>query len=118
MTRTTMRHETYRLQFGGTVTLSAAPAGSIVIEGWQRSEVDVSASIELQAPSAAALDQLSIVNTFAVDVDTNHIRILTTGTHDRGFMKKAARNFPKALIGLPWKIDYHIRIPALTALEI
>jgi len=118
MTRTTTRHETYRLQFGGTVTLSAAPAGSIIIEGWQRNEVDVSASIELQAPSAADLDRLAAINTFVVDEDTNHIRIMTSGTHDRAFMKRMTKNFPKSLIGLPWKIDYHIKIPALTDLEI
>jgi hypothetical protein len=118
MTRTTTRHETYRLQFGGTVTLSAAPAGSIIIEGWQRNEVDVSASIELQAPSAAALDRLAAINTFVVDDDTNHIRIMTSGTHDRAFMKRMTKNFPKSLIGLPWKIDYHIKIPALTDLEV
>ena len=118
MTRTTTRHETYRLQFGGTVTLSAAPAGSIIIESWQRNEVEVSASIELQAPSAADLDRLAAINTFVVDEDTNHIRIMTSGTHDRAFMKRMTKNFPKSLIGLPWKIDYHIKIPALTDLEI
>jgi hypothetical protein len=118
MTRTTTRHEAYRLPFGGTVTLLAAPAGSIIIEGWQRNEVEVIASIELQAPSAADLDRLAAVNTFVVDEDTNHIRIMTSGTHDRVFMKKIARNFPKTLIGLPWKIDYHIKIPALTDLEV
>lgn len=118
MTRTTTRHETYRLQFGGSVTLSAAPAGSIIIEGWQRNEVDVSASIELQAPSAADLDRLAAVNTFVVDEDINHIRIMTSGTHDRAFMKRMTKNFPKTLIGLPWKIDYHIKIPALTDLDV
>jgi hypothetical protein len=118
MTRTTTRHETYRLQFGGTVTLSAAPAGSIIIEGWERNEVEVNASIELQAPSAADLDRLAAINTFVVDEDTNHIRIMTSGTHDRAFMKRMTKNFPKALIGLPWKIDYHIKIPALTDLEV
>jgi hypothetical protein len=118
MTRTTARHETYRLPFGGTVTLSGAPAGSIIIEGWQRSEIDITASIELQAPTAADLDRLAAVNTFVVDVDTNHIRILTTGSHDRVFMKRVAKNFPKSLIGLPWKIDYHIKLPALTDMDI
>jgi len=118
MTRTTTRHETYRLQFGGTVTLSAAPAGSIIIEGWQRNEVDISASIELQAPTAADLDRLATVNTFVVDEDANHIRIMTSGTHDRAFMKRMTKNFPKSLIGLPWKIDFHIKIPALTDLEV
>ena len=118
MTRTTTRHETYRLQFGGTVTLSAAPAGSIIIEGWDRNEVEVSASIELQAPSAADLDRLAAINTFVVDEDINHIRIMTSGTHDRAFMKRMTKNFPKSLIGLPWKIDYHIKIPALADLEV
>ncbi|HYX29288.1 MAG TPA: hypothetical protein VE863_12040, partial [Pyrinomonadaceae bacterium] len=41
MTRTTTRHESYRLSFGGTVTLIGAPAGSITIEGWQKNEVDL-----------------------------------------------------------------------------
>lgn len=118
MTRTTTRHENYRLSYGGTVELMGAPAGAITIEGWQQNEIDITASIELQAPNATALDQLAAVNTFAVDVDVNHIRILTTGTHDREFMKRTTRNFPKALIGLPWKIDFHIKVPAMTGLEI
>ncbi len=117
-TRTTTRHENYRLPFGGTVTVLGAPVGSITIEGWQKNEIDISASIELQGPNAAALDQLALVNGFAVDVDVNHVRILTTGTHDREFMKRNTKNFPKALIGLPWKIDFQIKVPALTDLEI
>ena len=118
ITRTATRHETYRLQPGGTVTLSAAPAGSIIIEGWQQNLVELTATIELQGPTEQALDQLAVLNTFGVDVDSNHISILTTGTHDRIFMKRVAKNFPKTLIGLPWKIDYHIKLPALTDLEI
>jgi hypothetical protein len=33
-------------------------------------------------------------------------------------MKRMAKNFPKALLGLPWKIDYHIKLPALTDLVV
>lgn len=116
MTRTTTRHESARLQFGGTVTLSAAPAGSIVIEGWDRNEVEVTATIELQAPTAADLDRLAPIDNFMFDADLNHIRILTSGTHDRAFMKRVAKNFPKQLIGLPWKIDFVIKLPAITDL--
>jgi hypothetical protein len=118
LTRTTTRHETYRLSYGGSVTISSAPTGSLIVEGWQRNEVDISATIELQAPSAADLDQLATVNNFFVDEDLNHIRILTSGTHDRAFMKRTARNFPKSLIGLPWKIDYHIKVPGMTDLAV
>ena len=118
MTRTTTRHENVRLPFGGSFTVSAAPAGSIIIEGWERNEVDITASIELQAPTAADLDMLAAVNTFVVDEDVNHIRILTSGTHDREFMKRNVKKFPKALIGLPWKIDFRIKVPALTDMVI
>jgi hypothetical protein len=118
LTRTTTRHDTRRFGYGGTVTIAGAPAGSLTIEGWQRSEVEVSAEIELRAPSTQDLDLLATVNSFAIDEDANHIRIITTGTHDKKLMKKVAKNFPKALIGLPWKIDYHIKVPAMADLAI
>ena len=116
--RTTTRHETARLQYGGTVTLSAAPTGSVVIEGWDRNEVDVTATIELQAPTAADLDRLAVVNNFVFDEDMNHIRIITTGTHDRSFMKRVAKGFPKQLNDLPWKIDFVVKMPVMTDLVV
>jgi len=113
LTRTTMRHDTLRLGYGGAVTIVGAPVGSITIEGWQRSEVDVTAEIELNAPSAPDLDRLAAVNNIAIDEDANHIRIITTGTYDKKFLKRVAKDFPKSLIGLPWKVDYRIKVPAM-----
>jgi len=118
LTRTTTRHESVRLGYAGAVTIVGAPVGSITIEGWQRNEVDVSAEIELSAPSTQDLDRLAALNNFAIDEDANHIRIITTGTHDRTFLKRAAKDLPKSLIGLPWKIDYHIKVPAMADLTI
>lgn len=118
LTRATTRHETRRFGYGGTVTLIGAPNGSITIEAWPRNEVDVTADIELRAGTEEELTQLSAVNNFVLDEEVNHLRILTTGTHDKQFMKRAAKNFPKKLLGLPWKIDYHIKVPAFTDLEV
>lgn len=118
LTRTSTRRETARLSYGGTVTLIAAPRGSVTVEGWQRNEVELTANIELKGPTEADLDQLARVNNFAFDEDLNHISILTTGTHDRAFMKKSAKNFPKKLLNLPWKIDYRLRVPINTDLEV
>jgi hypothetical protein len=118
VTRSTMRHDSRRLGYGGAVTIVGAPIGSITIEGWPRSEIDVSAEVELRAPSAADLDRLAAVNGFVVDEDANHIRIITTGTHDKKFLKLAAKDLPKNLIGLPWKIDYHIKVPSMCDLAI
>lgn len=118
LTRTTTRHENLRFGYGGTVTIVGAPAGSLTIEGWQRSEVDVTAEIELQAPTPQDLDLLAPLNNVAIDEDANHIRIITTGTHDKKILKQAGKDFPKSLIGLPWKVNYRIKVPAMTALEI
>ena len=116
--RTITRHETHRLPYGGTLSIVGAPAGSITIEGWDRSEIDVAAEIELHGPTNSDLDLLAAVNNFAVDVDMNHVRIITSGTHDKKYMRAVARKFPKNLFGLPWKIDFHIKVPALTDVEI
>lgn len=118
LTRTSTRRETRRFAYGGTVTLIGAPKGSVTVEGWARNEVELTADIELQAPTEADLDQLAGVNSFVFDEDLNHLSILTTGTHDRAFMKRAAKNFPKKLLNLPWKINYRLRVPANTDLEI
>jgi hypothetical protein len=118
LTRTITRHESRRFFYAGTITVTGAPTGSVTIEGWQRNEVEISAEIELQAPTEADLSRLATLNNFVIDQDANHLRVITTGTHDRAFMKRAAKDFPKSLIGLPWKIDYHIKVPALTDLEI
>ncbi|PYS85586.1 MAG: hypothetical protein DMF70_04280 [Acidobacteria bacterium] len=118
LTRTITRHESRRFFYAGTVTVTGAPNGSVTIEGWQRNEVEVSAEIELHAATEADLSRLATLNNFVIDEDSNHLRIITTGTHDRAFMKRAAKDFPKSLIGLPWKIDYHIKVPAVTDLEV
>ena len=100
------------------MTIIGAPEGSITIEGWPRSEVELRVNIELQGETEDDLNRLAIVNGVLVDQDLNHVRILTTGTHDKVFMKRVAKNFPKRLLGLPWKIDYRIKVPIATDLEI
>lgn len=116
--RTATFHETRRLGFGSTLTILGAPKGSIKVEGWQRNEVEFSADIEWQAESEADLDLIATVNNFAFVEDSDHLRILTTGTHDRAFMKRSAKNFPKRLLNLPWKADYRLRVPSSTDVEI
>lgn len=118
LTRTTSKHEVRRFGYGSSLSIMGAPAGSITIEAWPRSEVDITADIELSADTEEDLSRLSTVNSFILDVDANHLRILTTGTHDKAFMKRAAKGFPKNLLGLPWKIDYRIRVPAMTDIEV
>lgn len=118
LVRTTTRREVRRFAYGGSLTLIGAPEGSITIEGWSRSEVDISAEIQLRADTEKDLDLLALVNTFVLDEDTNHLRVLSTGTHDKALMRTVAKKFPKTLLGLPWKIDYRIRVPLSIDLDI
>lgn len=118
LVRTTSRHEVRRLGYGGSVSIVGAPDGSISVEGWTRNEVAISAEIQLRADTEADLNLLAAVNTFVLDEDVNHVRVLSTGTHDKEFMRRVAKKFPKTLLGLPWKIDYRIRVPLATDVEI
>src|SRR5215204_6188681 len=116
--RTIMKRETGRVGYGSTITLVGAPQGSISIEGWSRSEIELTAEIELQAENEAELNQLALVNGVIFEEVPNHVRIFSMGTHDKKYLRRVARNFPKKLLGLPWKIDYRIRVPESCDLEI
>jgi hypothetical protein len=118
LTRTTTSHETRRLGYGSTVTIVGPPEGSITIEGWTQSQIQVTADVELRAETEADLDRLATVNGWVLDEDANHVSILSTGTHDKVFMRRTAKKFPKNLLGLPWKIDYRILVPEAVDLEI
>ncbi|MEJ7713752.1 MAG: hypothetical protein WKF84_28875 [Pyrinomonadaceae bacterium] len=84
---------TRRFSFGGTVSIIGAPRGTITIEGWNKREFELTAETELRAYSEADLDLLAAVNGFHLDEEVNHMRITTTGMHDRKYLRRAAKTF-------------------------
>jgi hypothetical protein len=116
--RTTTRRELKRLGYGGSVTIDGAPEGSVIVEAWQRSEVEVTAEVEQSADTEENLTRLAALNTFTVEEDVNHVHVTTVGLHDRKYAKRAARNLPKNLPAMPWRIDYRVKVPAVCDLEI
>ncbi|HEX8368384.1 MAG TPA: hypothetical protein VF604_07565 [Pyrinomonadaceae bacterium] len=116
--RTTFKSEKIDFGAGGTVTIVGAPIGSITIEGWQKNEIEVQAEIEIQAATEADLALLTQVDGFVLDEDFGHARIVSVGTHDRDYMKRVAKKFPKQLLGVPFKIDFRIKVPTYCDLEI
>lgn len=116
--RTTTRREVRRLGFGGSVTIYGAPAGSVTIEGWSKPEVEITAEVEQSADTEENLERLSALNGFVLDEDVNHLRLTTVGVHDRNFLKRVARKLPKGLDSMPWKIDYHVRVPSTLDLDV
>lgn len=116
--RTVVKTERVNLSFGGSVTVLGAPVGSIEIEGWQQPQVEVTAEVKIEAASEEDLNLLAQADSFVADADTNHVRILTTGAHDKEFLKKNFKQFPKRLLNAPFRVDYRIKLPAFTDLEI
>ena len=118
LTRTVSRHEVRRFGYGGTFTIVGAPRGSITVEGWSKNEVDLSAEIEIQAATEEDMAKIVAVTGFLLDDDSNHLSLITVGMHDKTYMRRNSKNFPKQLLNMPWKIDYKLRVPEVTDVEI
>lgn len=116
--RTTYKTDSFDFGAGGTVSIVGAPVGSIRVEGWRRNSVEISADVEVQAPSEADLTLLAQVNTFTVDQDFGHIRVLTFGAYDKTYMKRVGKKFPKHLLAMPFRVDYRIKVPVFCDVEI
>jgi hypothetical protein len=122
--RATTRREVRRFGYGNSLTIYGAPEGSIAVEAWARPEIEIEADVELRANTEEELARMAAVNGFVLDEDSTHFRLVTTGTHDRKFMQRAARtlpaakNFPRHLLAMPWRIDYRVRVPAAVDLEV
>lgn len=116
--RTTTKTDNFDLSPGGTVSVVGAPNGSITIEGWRQNIVEVTAEIEMQAATTADLDRLSKITGFMTEESLSRIGIISIGTHDKKYLKKADKKLPKALIGLPFRIDYTIKVPSFCDIEI
>jgi hypothetical protein len=112
--------QTDRFDFGagGTVAITGAPLGSIKVISGPTNEIEITADIELQASSENDLAQLAAVTGFVTDEGLGRTGIITVGTHNKLGDKKRWKKFPKQLIGLPFRIDYLIRVPKYCDLDI
>lgn len=116
--RTDYKNEKIEFGVGGVVSVIGAPKGSITIEGWSNNEVEISAEITNEAATEADLALLSKVNGFVIDDTFGKIRITSVGTNDKKYIKKFDKKFPKHLLATPFRIDYKIKVPFYTDLEI
>ena len=118
ITRTSTKADRFDFGAGGTVSIIGAPTGSITVVGGARNEFEITAEIKIQAGSEADLNRLAQVTTFVVEESLGRVSITSVGTHNKIGDKKAWKKFPKALLGLPFKIDYVIHLPQYCDLDI
>ena len=116
--RTKYQTETLEFGMGGTFSVIGAPVGSIEIEGWNKNEVEVSSEIEVQAQTEEDLKLLAEVTGFTLDESLTKISLISVGPHDKKYLKKVHKNFPKGLRDLPFRINYKIKVPHFTDLEV
>jgi hypothetical protein len=114
--RTTYKNDRFEFGVGGTVAIVGAPQGSVRVEGWSKNEIEINATIELQAPTESDLSKLAEVTGFATEESLGRTGIISLGVHDKKTLKKA--KLPKNLFGLPFRIDYDIKVPRFCDLQI
>lgn len=116
--RTAQKTDSFDFGPGGTLAVIGAPKGSITVEGNKGNTIEVTANIEILAPSEADLNRLSEVIGFVTEESLGRIGIISVGTHDKKYLKKRDKKFPKTLVGLPFRIDYVIKVPQYCDLQI
>lgn len=112
--------KTDKLDFGagGTVAVIGAPKGSIRVEAAQRNEIEITAEVTIQAANEDDLMTLEKITGFVLQEDMGRVAINSVGTNDKKYLKQVAKKFPKKLIGLPFSIDYVIKVPRYCDLQI
>jgi hypothetical protein len=116
--RTTYKKDRFDFGVGGTLAIVGAPNGSIRIEGWSNREIEIEAEVTLEAATDADIERLSKVSGFVLQESLGRTGIISVGTHDRKYVRRIDKSFPKALYAAPLRIDYVIRVPRYTDLEI
>lgn len=116
--RTTVKSDKFDFGVGGTITIQGAPKGSISVEGWSKNEVEITAEITVEAATDADLERLAKVIGFQLDESMGRVGIISLGTHDKKYIKKVDKKFPKALLGNAWRIDYVLKVPRYADLQI
>ncbi len=116
--RTTIRTDKFDFGAGGTLALAGAPNGSVKIEGWAKNEIELTAEITVEAPTEADLDRLAKLTGFTLEESLSRTGILSLGIHDRKYLKRVDKKFPKPLLNSPFRIDYMLKVPRYCDLQI
>ncbi|MDM7920677.1 MAG: hypothetical protein QUS14_00135 [Pyrinomonadaceae bacterium] len=116
--RTIYKNDRFDFGVGGTLSVVGAPNGSIRVEGWRNREIEISAEIQVQAPTEEGLTRLSDVTGFVLEESLGRTAIISLGTHDKKYLRAKDKKFPKELVAMPTRIDYVIKVPMYTDLQI
>lgn len=115
--RTNSKTDTINFGSGGSITITGAPAGSVTVEGWQKNQIEITAEIEVQGETEADLAALSAVSAYLLDDTMGSVNITSVPPSKRA-LKGANKKTIARLLAMPFRIDYHIKVPRFIDLEI
>ncbi|MFV0388792.1 MAG: hypothetical protein ACK5NT_08545 [Pyrinomonadaceae bacterium] len=118
LTRTTELTKSFEFGSGGTISVIGAPLGSVNIEGWNNSEVEVTTEVIVQATTDEDLRLLAEVCGSLIEDSLSQLKIKSVGTNDKKYLKQVNKNFPKRLRGVPYTVNYKIKVPVFSDLII
>ncbi len=116
--RTITKTDKFDFRPGGTVVITGSPHGSINVLGSTVNEIEITAEIKLLAANEADLNTIASMTGFATDESAARTGIMSIGNHNKFGLKKLPKNFPKGLLKLLFTINYTIRVPRYSDLEI
>ncbi len=116
--RTTTKTDKFDLSSGATLTVTGAPNGSIKIVGSPKNEIEIIAIIGIEAANDVEFTKLAAITGFVTDESAIRVAVGSVGPHNKFGLKKLPKDFPKNLLTVPFRIDYEIRVPRYTDLEI
>ncbi|MBK6750616.1 MAG: hypothetical protein IPG67_11560 [Acidobacteria bacterium] len=90
--RTITKTDRFDFGAGGTVSVIGAPNGSIKITGGAKNEIEINATIQIEAPTEADLNLLAMVTTFILQEATERSRSSVPGPITNSATKKHGRN--------------------------
>lgn len=116
--RTVTKTDKFDFGAGGSIAITGAPNGSIKVIGSATNEIEITATVELQAPTEADLATMEAVTSFITDESAIRTGIISVGSHNKFGNKDIWKKFPKKLRTMPYRIDYVISVPRFSDLEI
>jgi hypothetical protein len=116
--RTIVKTDQFNFSSGGTVAITGAPNGSIQIVGSNANEIEINAEIHLEAGSEKDLDTLAASTGFITDESTIRTSIITVGNNNKFGQKKMPKGMAKELLSAPFTVNYVIRVPRYSDLEV
>ena len=116
--RTTTKTESIPIGPGSTFSIMGAPMGDISVEAAAGSTVELTATIEVQAMSEADLAGAAALTGYVTQEELGRVGIVSIGSDTRRKFTNEEKKLIKRLQGLPYRIDYTVKLPKYTSVEI